>query len=54
VRTNAVADACWTIVDDATPQDIERLLADLAAAGANPIAARLDDDGDAPAAERVA
>lgn len=44
VHTDAEATEAWTVVDDASSASIDRLLAALDAEGAEPIAARLDDE----------
>ncbi|HEY2066466.1 MAG TPA: homoserine dehydrogenase [Gemmatimonadaceae bacterium] len=44
VHTNADATEAWTLVDDESSADIDRLLVALTAEGAEPVAARLDDD----------
>jgi homoserine dehydrogenase len=44
VHTDARATRAWTVIDSATPAEIDTLLALLDAEGARPIAARFDDD----------
>jgi hypothetical protein len=44
VHTNADATEAWTLVDDESSADIDRLLVALTAEGAEPVAARLYDD----------
>jgi homoserine dehydrogenase len=51
VHTDATASCAWTILEGATPTEVDRLVSVLGREGADPIAVRFDDAGSTPDVE---